>query len=350
MPKSGVAYRLFSASTAACRATAAYRGLFLIALALPVAALGGCADRADVRLGPLFAFAQKSNSGKVGGQDTRSGPQAQTAFASAASAPDLTPAEQAVAAAAEATNGREAGPRPSPLVALAGEEIPRGGGRYHVGKTYSIGGKWYQPEENPFYSETGLASWYGDNFHGRMTANGEVFDAGALTAAHPTLPLPSYVRVTNLANDRSVIVRVNDRGPFSGSRLIDVSERAADMLGFHRRGTAKVRVDYVERAPTDGDDTQFLLATYSEDRSSTPAGPEFIVAAKAPDLVPALAETHRPAASPIDAYTSAFAPAGTLQDSFSAGEVEAAYLFRSSYADEAAASEAFAALEDFAGR
>lgn len=353
MPKSGVAYQAFSAAKVPVEGQATvFRSALLLTVAFPIAfLLSGCADRADIRLGPLFAFAQKSGTQKTGGSsDTATS--VPTAFASAAAVPAVTPVEQAVETAAAAKGDLATGPRPSPLMVLAGEDVPRGGGRYHVGKTYSIGGKWYQPEENPFYSETGLASWYGDDFHGRMTANGEVFDSGALTAAHPTLPLPSYVRVTNIANDRSLIVRVNDRGPYSGSRLIDVSERAAGMLGFHRRGTAKVRVEYIERAPTDGDDTEFLLASYSEDRSSTQAGPEFTIAAAAPAIVPALAEALRPepVTPAIDAYTSAFAPAGTLQDSFSAGEVEAAYLFRSSYAEEAAANEAFAALEGLAAR
>ena len=117
-------------------------------------------------------------------------------------------------------------------------------------------------KEDPNYSAVGLASWYGSAFHGRKTANGEIYDMGELTAAHPTLPLPSYVRVTNLANDRSVVVRVNDRGPFAKGRVIDVSASVADMLDFKRAGTAKVKVQYVGPARMDGHDRQMLLASY----------------------------------------------------------------------------------------
>jgi rare lipoprotein A (peptidoglycan hydrolase) len=112
------------------------------------------------------------------------------------------------------------------------------------------------------YDRTGVASWYGGRFHGRVTAVGEIFDRTDLTAAHPSLPLPSYVRVTNLENDRSIVLRVNDRGPYSGGRLLDVSEQAAELLAFRHHGSTKVRVQYVSRAPRNTDDTAMLLATY----------------------------------------------------------------------------------------
>lgn len=115
-------------------------------------------------------------------------------------------------------------------------------GSYKIGNPYQVAGAWYHPREDLNYNETGIASWYGPGFHGRQTANGERYDQNDLTAAHPTLPMPSLVRVTNLENGRSVDLRVNDRGPFSKSRIIDVSHRAAQLLGFHRQGTAKVRV------------------------------------------------------------------------------------------------------------
>lgn len=133
-----------------------------------------------------------------------------------------------------------------------------------VGRPYQVAGNWYRPEENPNYDQTGKASWYGPNFHGRLTANGEIFDQFHLSAAHPTLPLPSYVRVENLDNGRSVIVRVNDRGPFSDDRLIDVSQRTAEVLGFINNGTANVHVTYVGRAPLEGDDTQYLMASLNQ--------------------------------------------------------------------------------------
>lgn len=111
------------------------------------------------------------------------------------------------------------------------------------------------------YRAEGLASWYGNDFHGRYTADGEVFDRDAISAAHPMLPLPSYARVTNLSNGKSLIVRVNDRGPYRGHRIIDVSARAAHLLGFRERGTAWVRVEYVGRAPLSGSDERTLEAT-----------------------------------------------------------------------------------------
>ncbi|MDA9179942.1 septal ring lytic transglycosylase RlpA family protein [Emcibacteraceae bacterium] len=114
-----------------------------------------------------------------------------------------------------------------------------------VGNPYQIAGKWYTPKIDPTYNQVGIASWYGPDFHKKQTANGEIFDMNALTAAHTTLPMPSYVRVTNLENKRSLILRVNDRGPFVGNRLIDVSRRGAQLLGFEKRGTTRVRVEAV---------------------------------------------------------------------------------------------------------
>ena len=119
-------------------------------------------------------------------------------------------------------------------------------GRYKVGSAYQIKGVWYYPKEEWDYAETGIASWYGPGFHGKSTANGEVFDENALTAAHRTLPMPSIVRVTNLDNGRSIVVRVNDRGPFAHGRIIDMSRRSAQLLGFMKKGTAKVRVELLE--------------------------------------------------------------------------------------------------------
>jgi rare lipoprotein A len=114
-----------------------------------------------------------------------------------------------------------------------------------VGKPYEINGRWYHPKYQPHYDESGLASWYGPGFHGKKTANGETFDTHAMTAAHPTLPMPSLVEVTNTANNKSVIVRVNDRGPFAKNRIIDLSKAAAEEIGMISTGTAKVRVRYL---------------------------------------------------------------------------------------------------------
>jgi rare lipoprotein A len=152
----------------------------------------------------------------------------------------------------------------SPRVVAFGETVPKGGGTYRVGKPYVVAGRTYVPQEDPNYSEQGLASWYGDEFHGRRTANGEIFDMESITAAHPTLPIPSYVRVTNIANRRSLIVRINDRGPYHGNRVIDLSVRAAKLLNFHANGIAKVQVQYVGRAPLEGTDDRMLAATLRE--------------------------------------------------------------------------------------
>jgi rare lipoprotein A len=156
----------------------------------------------------------------------------------------------------------EYGVKASPRVAFRGGRLQRGGGRDQLGKPYQVRGRWYYPKEDKHYAKVGLASWYGDAFHGRLTANGEVYDMTHLTAAHPTMPLPSYARVTNLKTGSSVIVRVNDRGPYHEGRIIDVSERAAQMLDYANIGTAQVKVEYVGRAPLDGDDDQYLMASY----------------------------------------------------------------------------------------
>lgn len=121
----------------------------------------------------------------------------------------------------------------------------------YAGPPYQVDGKWYVPTHEPNYDEVGIASWYGPNFHGKASASGETFDTDALTAAHPTLPIPSMVRVTNLENGKSVMVRINDRGPYIDDRIIDLSRQAAMQLDMQRKGTAKVRVQYVGPALAD---------------------------------------------------------------------------------------------------
>src|ERR1700720_1510277 len=172
----------------------------------------------------------------------------------------------------------------SPRVVAFGEPVPKGGGTYRVGKPYTVAGRVYVPEEDTSYREEGLASWYGDDFHGRLTANGEVFDMASLTAAHPTLPMPCYARVTNLSNGKSLIVRVNDRGPYHGNRVMDVSSRAAELLEFKNNGVARVRVEYVARAPLEGSDDRQLMATL---RTGLPApSPSLVRVASARPFVP----------------------------------------------------------------
>jgi peptidoglycan lytic transglycosylase len=149
----------------------------------------------------------------------------------------------------------------SERVVQPGQPVPKGGGVYRVGKPYVVAGHTYYPSNDPHYTAVGLASWYGDDFHGRYTANGEVFDENAISAASPTLPLPSYARVTNLRNHRSIVVRVNDRGPYVGNRVIDLSIKTAKLLGFYDSGLARVKVEYVGRAPLAGSDDRMLMAT-----------------------------------------------------------------------------------------
>jgi peptidoglycan lytic transglycosylase len=180
----------------------------------------------------------------------------------------------------------------SPRVVAFGDPVPKGGGTYRVGKPYVVAGRVYVPEENVNYREEGWASWYGDDFHGRLTANGEVFDMASLSAAHPTLPMPCYVRVTNLANGKSLIVRVNDRGPYHGNRVMDVSSRAAELLEFRGNGVARVRVEYVGRAPLEGSDDRQLLATL---RTGVPApSPSLVRVASARPFVPEFSSSGRP--------------------------------------------------------
>jgi rare lipoprotein A len=144
-----------------------------------------------------------------------------------------------------------------------------GEGQYKIGKPYQIDGIWYYPTVDYDYRETGIASWYGPKFHGNLTANGELFNQYEVSAAHRTLPMPSMVRVTNLENGRSIVVRVNDRGPFRNGRIIDLSTRAAQLLGFRRQGTAKVMVEIL-----DAESRQ--LAAVAQTREAAATAPEAV--------------------------------------------------------------------------
>jgi len=171
----------------------------------------------------------------------------------------------------------------SKRVVEEGEPVPKGGGVYRVGRPYNINGRTYVPTESPGYHAEGIASWYGPDFHGRLTANGEVYDMHGISAAHTTMPLPSYARVTNLENGRSIIVRVNDRGPYVSNRIIDLSIGTAKALNFYGNGLARVRVEYVGRAPVEGSDDRMLLATL-RDGQPAPAPSRVMVAAAKPFL------------------------------------------------------------------
>jgi rare lipoprotein A len=210
----------------------------------------------------------------------------------------------------------------SPRVVSGNQAVPKGGGRDHLGKPYQVAGRWYTPRDNPSYSSTGMSSWYGDAFHGRKTANGEIYDKHSYTAAHPTMPLPSYARVTNTTNGRSIIVRVNDRGPFHGGRIIDVSERVAHALEFKHLGTARVKVDYVSRASTAGSDDRKLVASLRTDgeaahlpggSSPVPAQSPILVANAEPPAVSApAAAAPRQTVAPAPALAPVAARAPTI--------------------------------------
>lgn len=129
-------------------------------------------------------------------------------------------------------------------------------GYYKIGSPYTVLGKTYYPREQPNYKEIGMASWYGEDFHNRRTANGEIYDMNDYTAAHRTLPMPCVVKVTNLENGKSVKVRINDRGPFAKNRIIDVSKKVAKKLDFHEQGTTRVKVEYLKR------ESEELLSKY----------------------------------------------------------------------------------------
>lgn len=156
----------------------------------------------------------------------------------------------------------------SARVVEEGQPVPKGGGRELIGRSYTVAGKRYTPYEKPVgFTAVGTASWYGEAFHGRRTANGEVYDRHSVSAAHPTMPLPAYARVTNITNSRSIIVRVNDRGPFHGGRVMDVSQKTADALAFRHLGTARVKIEYLGQASLAGSDDNMLLASLRTDGS-----------------------------------------------------------------------------------
>ena len=175
--------------------------------------------------------------------------------------------------------------------------IPKGGGRRHVGKPYTVAGRTFHPTANPKPVQVGMASWYGPRFHRRKTSNGEWFDMNYLSAAHPTMPLPSYARVTNLENGRTVVVRVNDRGPFVGTRIMDLSRAAAERLGYVRQGKARVRVEYLGPAPL-GDDRR-LLAKLNRMKGAPKATLLAAIDGRATEAPPVRVAEARPSAPPV---------------------------------------------------
>lgn len=195
------------------------------------------------------------------------------------------------------------------------KSVRKGGGRYQVGKPYTIRGKRYYPKEDKNLKQVGMASWYGPNFHGRLTANGEVYDQYSLSAAHPTMPLPSYAKVTNLVNGRTVTVRVNDRGPYAHGRVIDLSAQAAKMLDYTHKGVTKVKVEYVGKARMDGLDEKMLMASYIGPNS----GATKPVVAQ--ETLIAMADTVPTPTQPTVQIRSAMAPSLNVDTSASASAI-----------------------------
>jgi rare lipoprotein A len=174
-------------------------------------------------------------------------------------------------------------------------------------RPYQVRGRWYTPKEQPDYEEVGMASWYGDAFNGRPTSTGERFDMHALTAAHKTLPLPGLVEVTNLDNGRRLVVRINDRGPFVDSRIIDLSREAANELGMLSQGVGRVRVRYLGRAPQQGGGT-LLRASAPAPRVSAPVSAPVQVAAA-------------PVAPAVEEVSIYWVQAGTVSDQGEARQI-----------------------------
>ena len=214
-------------------------------------------------------------------------------------------------------------------------KIPFGGGRYQVGKPYQVAGRWFTPHEQPNYDKTGLSSWYGEAFHRRKTSNGEWFDMATLTAAHATLPLPSYAKVTNTENGATIIVRINDRGPFVDTRVLDVSKRVAEILGYKQQGTARVRVQYIGPAPLN-DKGSHLMAMNRELERGTPLR-QMIAAADADgpsqdfqvaEAGPAPIQRTKYADEPVQQYVESapvplnyFVQVGTFADPYNAERI-----------------------------
>ncbi len=251
-----------------------------------------------------------------------------------------------------------------PLERVVGphDRVTPGGGRYQVGRPYTIGGRTYYPREDAGLDQTGVASWYGGDYHhGTRTANGEVYDRTTLSAAHKTMPLPSYARVTNLKNGRSIVVRVNDRGPYVGNRVIDLSEKTAEMLDMKRHGVGQVRVQYIGRAGLAGSDQRILAATL-RGPDVMPAGDERTLVAQAdlkagprmnaPASAAILVASAKPAPAPVVptqmvlAATTRPAPVGTAQASLVARAQTVPVFPRTASAPGVTVAPAFAPVAD----
>lgn len=215
------------------------------------------------------------------------------------------------------------------LVVGCGSTPPEGvspaAGHYKLGNPYQIAGRWYYPSYDPSYTAVGVASWYGHPFHGRATANGELFDRDKPSAAHPTLPLPSIVRVTNLATQRQLELRVNDRGPFVGDRIIDLSQAAARALGFEQQGTTEVRVEFVALADALGTPPQPTSAPsvrMAAVQAATVAAQPVPAGARQPSDAPAIRTAALHVAPPADQPRAEYRAAGAAPDKRCTGFIQ----------------------------
>lgn len=205
----------------------------------------------------------------------------------------------------------------SPAMVLPAEAPAGTGAQPYAGPPYQVEGRWYVPMHEPDYNEIGVASWYGPNFHGKLSSTGETYDQYAMTAAHPTLPIPSMVRVTNLENGKTVTVRLNDRGPFIDDRIIDLSRAAAESIDMTRKGTAKVRVEYLGPANGGEEQPEALLAKYVPPAGAAPA------VAATPLAPMELAPKWQASEAPAQAEGGFFLQAGSFADLANAHKLKA---------------------------
>ncbi|MCC6597430.1 MAG: septal ring lytic transglycosylase RlpA family protein [Alphaproteobacteria bacterium] len=226
-------------------------------------------------------------------------------------------------------------------------------GTFKVGSPYRVGGQWYNPTETYDYTQTGIASWYGPGFHGKKTANGETFNMNELTAAHKTLQMPSLVRVTNLENGRSIIVRINDRGPFSRGRVIDMSKKSAELLGFKNKGTAKVRLQVlteeskaIAMAAKEGQSTKgYEVAMNNQGQSQSASQPPAQIMSPAASPVPAVEEADIQTQIPGHVRAGRFYPDPIVQQ-FSVPPTSI-FVQVGSFSDSANANKLSAKLQSF---
>ncbi|MCB9983005.1 MAG: septal ring lytic transglycosylase RlpA family protein [Rhodospirillales bacterium] len=227
-------------------------------------------------------------------------------------------------------------------------------GAFKVGTPYKVAGQWYKPRESYSFEQTGTASWYGPKFHGKKTANGETFDKYAVTAAHKTLQMPSLIRVTNLENGRSIVARVNDRGPFSKNRILDVSERGAELLGFKNQGTARVKIQVLSEesrhaaaVAKQGGSTRGMEVAMNQKGYQTPGR---ITPTRQPSVQPAVARNANVAPVEVARLEPAPAPRAQMSPYFETPHnvgPNKLYVQAASFGDEATAQSVANALRNY---